>query len=114
MLITLWGVAGCAAWTFARLEWPPEVPGAPGWAYALAAGSVLGGGIALLRKKGIAKPLFIVALIAAAGQFGWLMMGSDVLAEQMMSRAALAVSVLGLAGLLVWFADYSRRHGWIM
>ncbi len=114
VMITLWGLAGCAAWALARLEWPPEVPGAPGLAYALAAVSVLVGGIALLRKNRIAKGLFVVALLASAGQLAWIVASSDMLAGRGIPTALLAAALLAGSGALVWFANYSRRHGWIM
>ena len=107
--ITIWGVAGCAAWIAARsgLGLAPSSP--PGIAFALAAGSVLGGGIALLNKKLIAQALFCVALLAAAGELAWLFAGRGVPMDQGM----LAAVVFAAAAGLIWFAGYSRRHGWI-
>lgn len=109
LAVTLWGLAGCAAWVAARSGIVFEAPAAPGWAFALAAGSVLGGGIALLNKKMIAGALFVLALLAAAGELVWLLVARSPFAAQ----GLLAVGVLAVAALLVWFADYSRRHGWI-
>lgn len=108
--ITIWGVAGCAAWIAARSGLgfaPSSAP--PGIAFALAAGSVLGGGIALLNKKLIAQALFWVTLLAAAGELIWLIGGRGPLAGQ----GPLAAAVLAGAVVLIWFAGYSRRHGWI-
>jgi hypothetical protein len=108
--ITLWATAACAAWIVARagLAFASE-SAAPGWTLALAAGSLLGGGIALLNKKRVAQILFVLALLASAVQIGWQLFGANPVATQ----GLIAVGALTLATALVWFADYSRRHGWI-
>lgn len=105
--ITFWGSAGCLAWLAARIGLVFTAP--PGWAFALAAGALLGGGIALLNKKLFAQALFLVALLAAASQILWQVVDTDMPPGQ----GILALIVLAVATLLVWFADYSRRHGWI-
>lgn len=113
-LITLWGSLGCAAWVAARSGLafaPPEAP--PGLAFALAAGSVLGGGIALLNKRRVARWLFLLAALAAVGEMVWLWMVRDLPAGDSTPAVALAGIVLVVAAALVWFANYSRRHGWI-
>jgi hypothetical protein len=105
-MVTFWGMAGCAAWIAARLA-PPAAP--PGWALALAAGSVLGGGIALLNKKLYARGLFLVALLAAMVQIAAMLTAQDLL----LGQGLIAGVTLMVAVALVWFAGYSRRHGWI-
>jgi hypothetical protein len=110
LMVTIWGIAGCTAWVIARAGValaPPATP--PGWALALAAGSVLGGGIALLNKKLYARVLFLVALLAAAGQIVSVLTDQDLL----LGQGLIAAVTLMVAAALVWFAGYSRRHGWI-
>lgn len=108
-MVTFWGVAGCAAWLAARsgIVLPEATP--PGLPLALAAGAVLGGGIALLNKKLFAQALFVVALLAAMGQFVWLVTARELVVGQGM----IAGMTLLVAVALVWFAEHSRRHGWI-
>lgn len=108
--ITFWASAACAAWVMARsgLAFSPDTA-APGWALALVSGSLLGGGIALLNKKRMAYALFLVALLASIGQIAWQLLSDNALATQ----GLLGVIALAVAAGLVWFADYSRRHGWI-
>lgn len=109
-MVTFWGIAGCAAWLAARsgIVLPPETT-QPGLPLALAAGAVLGGGIALLNKKLFARALFVVALLAAAGQLVWLVTERELVVGQ----GVIAGATLLVAVLLVWFAEHSRRHGWI-
>lgn len=108
--ITFWASAACAAWVMARsgLAFSPDTT-PPGWALALVAGSLLGGGIALLNKKRVACALFVVALLASLGQIGMQLFSDNALGTQRL----LGVIALAVAAALVWFADYSRRHGWI-
>jgi hypothetical protein len=109
-MVTFWGVAGCAAWVAARTGIAFAAEAAPpGLPLAFAAGAVLGGGIALLNKKRFAQLLFVVALIAAAAQIVWLVTERDLL----LGQGVLAGMTLLIAVLLVWFAEHSRRHGWI-
>ncbi len=112
-LITFWGCMACAAWVAARSGLAFAPPSAPqGWAFAVAAGSVLGGGIALLSKKRMARTLFVLAGLSAVAEIGWLVAAQGMPAEGVPS-AAMAAIVLVVAGGLVWFAEHSRRHGWI-
>jgi hypothetical protein len=79
------------------------------WAGTLLVACGAATAIALLNKKLIAQALFWVTLLAAAGELVWLVGGRGPLAGQ----GPLAAAVLAGAVVLIWFAGYSRRHGWI-
>ncbi len=82
--------------------------------YGVAIFSGLGGAIGLLMRKSWASMLFAVSLVAIIVQFGYTFLGMH--AVQVIGAAAaipfpVAIFVIGVA--LLWFANRSRKAGWI-
>ena len=48
--------------------------------YALATGSGLAAALALVLRSALARPLFLVSLVAVIVQFGWLFVATDIIA----------------------------------
>lgn len=101
------GTVGLLSGPFAS---PASAPEMPIWAmagYAVGVwGSVLGM-IGMLMRKGWARPVLWIGLVALIVDFGWVffMSGAGV--------TPLGVSVLVIALLLAMFADISAKRGWI-
>ncbi len=124
----LWGMMGCVAcWaqvtmsaeTLAAMD-PADralFVGMPGWynpVYAVAVGSGLAGGIALLLRRKLAEPLFALSLAAVVVQFGYLFATSDIIARKGFIGAAafpIVIALVALGELLV--ARTGRRQGWL-
>jgi hypothetical protein len=82
--------------------------------YGVAIFSGLGGAIGLLMRKSWASMLFAVSLVAIIVQFGYTFLGMH--AVQVIGAAAaipfpVVIFVIGVA--LLWFANRSRKAGWI-
>ncbi len=84
------------------------------WCYAIAVfGSVLGG-IALLARAKIARPILLVALIAIVVQFGYLFATSDIIAHKgFMTTVPFPVFIVAMGVLAWWFSGLAERRGWI-
>ena len=128
VLLALWGVLGCIAFYLHVKMGPAMDPAAtdwdrayyaalPGWftpVYAAAVGGGLLGSIALLFRSKLALPLFVISLIAVIVQFGYVFLGTDMLAHK--SAAATVPFPLFIAAVAVfqiWLARFARRLGWI-
>jgi hypothetical protein len=82
--------------------------------YGVAIFSGLGGAIGLLLRKSWATTLFILSLVAIIVQFGYTFIAMR--AVELLGAAAaipfpLVIFLIGVA--LVWFAQKSRKMGWI-
>jgi hypothetical protein len=82
--------------------------------YGVAIFSGLGGAIGLLMRKSWASMLFAVSLVAIIIQFGYTFLGMH--AVQVLGAAEaipfpVVIFVIGVA--LLWFANRSRKAGWI-
>jgi hypothetical protein len=127
-LITLWGAMGCYA-CYLQVTLGAEAMGPatdydralyaslPGWynlVYAVAVGSGLLGGIALLFRKRAARMLFIVSMIAVVVQFGFLFLMTDIIAAKG-AGVVLPFPMFILAASLVeiWFAGRAGANGWL-
>lgn len=81
--------------------------------FALAVFSGLFGSIALLLKKKIAKPLFILSLIAIIIQMGhslFIAKATDVYGSAAFFMPTLLIII---AGLLIWFANLGISRQWL-
>ncbi|UZK66132.1 hypothetical protein [Sphingomonas sp. M1-B02] len=128
VILLLWGLMGAASVYLhvaygadmdpKATDWDRAYYAAlPGWftpVYAVAVGGGLLGAIALLMGSRLAKPLFIVSLIAVVVQFGYVFLGTDMLARK---GAAITVPfplfIAAVAAAQVWLADLAQRRGWI-
>lgn len=88
----------------------------PAWAtvaYAVAVICGTLGCIALLMRKSVAIPLFVVSLLAVLLQFGQAILGSDLLQVMGPSSLAMPAVITAIAIFLIWFALSAKRQNWI-
>jgi hypothetical protein len=83
------------------------------WVYAVAVGTGALGAAALLARKAIAKPLYVVSAIAIVVQFGWLFATTDIIARKGMATAVFPLWILILALFAIWLSDRAIKRGWI-
>lgn len=123
----IWSCMGCAAYMMQMSMGPADLaklPPAqaeiwgimPGWvkgAYAVAVWFSLAGSIALLLRRGIARSLYVVSLVAVVVQFGWTFLATPILKTVGPSSAGfpLFIFVAGLA--MIWLAGTAKARGWL-
>lgn len=128
VLLTLWGAIGCYA-CFRQIRFGADAMGVatdydraffaalPIWyngCYAIAVFAALFGGLALLARSRAARPLFLVALIAAVVQFGFVFVATDLIAHKgFFVTVPFPVLVVVACGFGWWFAGYAQRWRWI-
>lgn len=88
----------------------------PPWvtaAFAIAVFSGALGAITLLLRRRWALLLFVISLVAAVCQFGWAFLVAK--AHQVVGphAALLPAVIIGIALLLVWFASFAGKRGWL-
>ncbi|MDQ2891744.1 MAG: hypothetical protein M3R64_01480 [Pseudomonadota bacterium] len=81
--------------------------------YAVAVGTGFLGALALLAPSALARPLFVVALIAVIVQFGWLFATTDIMAHRGVGAAGFPLVIVAISGFEIWFARHAQRRGWI-
>ncbi|WP_315760889.1 hypothetical protein [Sphingomonas sp. Y38-1Y] len=127
-LLVLWGVAGIFAFysdvtmNESRLAAMADYdrrffltrPGWFIWVYGAAVWAGLFGAAALLMHRRLARPLYIVSLIAVVVQFGWVFLATDLIAAKGAATVVpfpvviLAVTLFGL-----WLSTHAGRRGWL-
>lgn len=128
ILLVLWGVAGVIA-CIQQLRLGAEAMGPadayaralyerlPIWyngVYALATGAGLAAALALLLRKAVAAPLFLISLAAIVVQFGWLFATTDIIAVRGAVQVVPFPVFIAAAALFgVWLSGHARRRGWI-
>lgn len=128
VIFLLWSLAGVFA-CYTQLTMTPEqlaaldapqreaflaMPGAIKISYAAAVLSGLLGSILLLVRKALARPAFIVSLIAVIVQFGWVFGIYGGLSKfGGISSAAFPAFIVLMAVLEIWFAGKAVRNGWL-
>lgn len=88
----------------------------PAWATAAYAIAVICGTlgcIALLLKKSVAVPLFVISLVAVLAQMGHAFLGSDLLAVMGPSSLVMPAVITAVAVFLIWFSYSAKRQSWI-
>ncbi|WP_109808699.1 hypothetical protein [Sphingosinithalassobacter portus] len=120
---TLWGAVVCLAFLlYSEVASDTAIAdtmffeGAPGWymaLYAAAVASTLMGGVALMTRSVLAKALFIASLGLLAIQIIYCLLDTHMVAAQGWSAMLLPTFLVAVAGAELWFAEYSRRRGWI-
>lgn len=83
------------------------------WVYALAVGTGALGAIAMLARKALAKPLYIVSTIAVVVQFGWLFVSTDIIAAKGVWVTYFPAFIVVLSLFAVWLADKGIKRGWL-
>ena len=83
------------------------------WVYALAVGTGALGAAAMLARKALAKPLYIVSTIAVIVQFGWLFVSTDIIAAKGVWVTYFPAFILVLSLFAVWLSDMGIKRGWL-
>ncbi|MES2753078.1 MAG: hypothetical protein V4659_00265 [Pseudomonadota bacterium] len=127
VLLTVWNAIGC--W-FCYMQFKlgaDAMPGAtdydrallaamPGWynwVYALAVGAGAIGGLVLLARSRVAKPLFVVSLAALVLQFGYLFATTDIIAHKGAATVVpFPILIALIAAFAIWFANRAILRGW--
>lgn len=130
VVLLLWGLMGCFA-AYMQITTGPEawgdvenaeynrqlyasLPAWFNWVYGLAVGTALVGAVALLARKAIARPIFIVSVIAVVIQFGYSFLATDLIAHKGVAMTVpFPVFILAVAVFSVWFAGLAQRRGWL-
>jgi hypothetical protein len=116
VLALLWEGFGCFIYTSEALV--PQAERVGGYAamaswqwgvFAVAVWSGLAGAIGLLLRKNWARLLLTLSLVAAAIQYGYSAVTTGLGADAL----PVAFSVLLIGAILVWFARYAGRRGWL-
>jgi len=123
LLFLAWQLVGCWAFYQHAVIGPPDpyqhkiAASMPGWftivfAVAVATGTL--GAAALLARSKLARPLYLVSLIAVVVQYGYALASTDLIAHEGLAGAAgLPVTIAVLGAVQLWFADFAQRRGWI-
>ena len=89
----------------------------PGWynyVFALAALTGFLGAVGLLTRSPAVRVLFIVSLVAAVIQFGYLFVATDVIAQKgagVVLPFPILILVIGIFS--IWFAGLAHRREWL-
>lgn len=89
----------------------------PAWAtvaYAVAVICGTLGCIALLVRKTVAIPLFVISFVAVLLQFGHAFLGLDLLQVMGPSSLAMPVLITVVAAFLIWFSMSAKGRNWIV
>ena len=128
ILLLVWGAAGCFACVQqfrlgADAMGPADAyqralyAALPVWynaVYAVAVGTGFLGALAMLARSVLARPLFVVSLIAIVVQFGWLFTQTDILAHRgVATTLPFPLVIAVIAAVEIWLADLAQRRGWI-
>ena len=127
ILALLWEAGGCYAYLMSVTMKPGTASqysdaqqalfaSTPSWvwaAYAIAVWVGLAGALALRMRSRWARVAFIVSLLAAIVQFGWVFLGAQALKTIGGSAAAVPVCVVLIGAFLIWFASAAMRWGWL-
>ncbi|WP_298672196.1 hypothetical protein [uncultured Sphingomonas sp.] len=89
------------------------LPGWYNWVYALAVGSGFAGAVALLLGKAVARPLYLISLIAVIAQFGYLFATTDIIAAKGVWVTYFPLAIVAITLIAVRLAGVARRSGWV-
>lgn len=90
-----------------------SMPGWYNWCFALAEITGVGGALALLARRAIAVPLFIVSLLAVIVQFGYLFATSDIIAVKGVWTTYFPLFIVAVCVFQIWLSSHARARGWI-
>ncbi len=128
VMLTIWGVVGVFACVQqfrlgAEAMGPADdyyrrlyatFPAWYNWIYAVATGSGLLAALTLLFGSRLARPLFVVSLIAIVVQFGWLFLATDIIAVRGVAQVVPFPAFIAMVATFgVWLSDHAGRRGWI-
>jgi len=88
----------------------------PTWAtaaYAVAVFAGLLGALGLVLRKGWSRTLLFLSLLALLVQFGWWVLMSGAMEVIGPSMLTVPVIVIVVGAILVFFANYAAKRGWL-
>jgi hypothetical protein len=127
-LLLLWGLAGCFSLYLHIAFGPAMNPNATDWdrayfaalpswfvwVYVVAVGGGLLGSGALVLRSRLAKPLYLASLAGVVVQFGYVFLGTDLLAHKSVAETVpFPLLIFAIALVQIWFAGLAARRGWI-
>lgn len=86
----------------------------PSWVWAAYGIAVFGatlGSIALLMKRKLAVPLYILSLVAVVVQFSYSFLGTDLIAVKGWSATLFPIMIVAIAVLALCYAWAARKRG---
>ncbi|PCD02597.1 hypothetical protein COC42_14445 [Sphingomonas spermidinifaciens] len=84
------------------------------WVYGAAVWAGFFGALALMLRRRVARPLYIVSLIAVVVQFGWVFAVTDLIAAKGAATVLpFPLVILGVTLLGVWLSTRGIRRGWL-
>ncbi len=90
-----------------------SLPGWYNWVFALAEIAGLAGVAALMARHRIARPMFIVSLLAVIVQFGFLFVTTDIIAVKGVWTTYFPAFIAAMGCVEIWWAGYAQQRGWI-
>ena len=82
------------------------------WVYAVATGTGALAALALILRKAVAKPLYIVSTVAVVIMFGFLFATTDIIKVKGVVTTYFPAFILALSLFGIWFADKAVKRGW--
>ena len=128
VLLTLFGAAGLFAFygdvtmnesrLAAMSEWDRNFYAArPGWfvwVYGAAVWAGFFGAVALLLRRRVARPLYIVSLVAVIVQFGFVFLATDLIAAKGVATVVpFPIVILAVTAAGLWLSTRGIRRGWL-
>lgn len=128
VVLLLWAIAGVAsfaghafagekmaaqqgAWDLAFYR---ALPSWFAWDYAIATLAALAGAIALLMRSRLAVVLYGVSLVAVVIQFGYVFLGTDLLAHKGAAATVPFPAFIAIMGVVqIAVAQLAARRGWV-
>lgn len=128
IILLLWAIAGVAsfaahvfvgdklaadqgAWD---LAYHRALPAWFAWDYALATLAGLAGAVALLMRSRLAVPLYVVSLIGVVIQFGYVFLGTGLMAHKGAAATVPFPAFIALMGVVqIAVSTMAARRGWI-
>ncbi len=83
------------------------------WVFAVAEIGGVGGALALLAQRAIARPLFLMSLLAVIAQFGYLFAATDIIAHKGMWVTYFPAFIAAMCLVQIWFAGSAQYRGWL-
>jgi hypothetical protein len=90
---------------------------APGWympVYGIATWAGLLGSVLLAFRRRLARPFYIVSLVAVVVMFGWTLGMTDlIVVKGFVTAAAFPIFIAAVGAFEIWLANHAARRGWI-
>ena len=90
-----------------------SMPGWYDWNFAFAEVTGVGWAVALLARRSIAVPLFVLSLIGVVIQFGYVFTQTDVIAHKGLRTSYFPLFIAAVCLFQIAVARLARRRGWI-